>query len=305
MISPKLQDLGVGDFQGVPTNENENIAEENISSFVKLESEALTLINSQSIADLELAYLFDEFSIPFMEGRKKAFLASWHSLNLGEAAIGAYIEFCRTRFCRTRMPAGWLAGVSKIFRERYMKIAINMDLVEGVPQSSLLRVLGDRLHLTNILPWTFNCNVASAEAESEFCNGLQDQAQWRARGPGVDNLGTEGLLELLVPATAEAAVALQQFLHMLMVHKGSVFTDMSVHLMMMVLVVFDRADPCEQVRRVHRVAGDMLERYLRVVSRQPAADLHLVLACVAMVPTINNQLDRLFGTGQTKLPLCQ
>ena len=286
----KLSDLGVGDFHDVSTNENENIAVMNSDSFVN-ELQALKLPYSQSIAELELAYLFDAFSIPFMEERKKDFLASWHSLNLGEKVIRDYIEFCRTKGA---VPAGWLTSVSKIVRERYIKVAINIDIVEDVPKSSLLRVLGDRLHLISALPWIFNWNVTSAEAKSEFCNGRQDQVQWRERGLGVESVGAEALLAMLVPGSQGARGHLHLLLQMLMAHKSTIFTDLSVHMMMMLLVIFDREDPCEQVRRVHRVAGDMLQRHLRVVSGQPAADLHLVHTCLAMVPAINKQLARVF-----------
>ena len=84
-------------------------------------------------------------------------------------------------------------------------------------------------------------------------------------------------------------------MEMVGVYKSKIFTDMSVHLMMMMLVIFDSQDRDPHVRRVHRVAQDMLQRYLMMVSQQPAIDLQLVNTCVTMVPAITKQLARVFS----------
>ena len=100
---------------------------------------------------------------------------------------------------------------------------------------------------------------------------------------------------LMVPNNPDARWAFQRLMEMVGVYKSNIFTDMSVHLMMMMLVIFDSQDRDPHVRRVHRVAQDMLQRYLRMVSKQPAFDLQLVNTCVTMVPAITHQLARVFS----------
>jgi len=102
------------------------------------------------------------------------------------------------------------------------------------------------------------------------------------------------MVSLLVPDNPDARAAFQHLMEMVTMHRSSVFTDMSVHLMMMMLVIFDSQDREPHVRRVHRVVMDMLQRYLRMVSQQPAQDLQLVTSCMAVVPAISHQLARVF-----------
>ena len=66
-----------------------------------------------------------------------------------------------------------------LFRQRYLKAAISTDIIKDVPESSILRVLGDRLHLTNVLPWTVTPNSTSAADEQKFIYGYQDMLQWK------------------------------------------------------------------------------------------------------------------------------
>ena len=295
VISPKLDAIGIDDFHDVPSNEIgsdlENIAVETISSIIK-KSESKTL--PRSLENLEFiynAYIFDEFSIPFMKQRKLTFLNSWHITNLGEDVIGDYIEFCQSR---TALPARWLAMAHKIFRERYMKTTFNIDIIKDVPETSLLRVLGDRLHLTNILPWIVNMNNKTPDDETRFCNGSQDLVQWKERDHGVEGIKAIELVGMLVPNSPDAKIAFKDLTQMLSIHKSNIFLDMSVHLLMVVLVIFDSKDADPHIRHVHKVAVDMLQRHLKMVSRQPAVDLHLVNSCVAMVPAITTQLARVF-----------
>lgn len=297
VISPKLDAFGEDDFHDVPSSELEddleNIAVETISQLIK-KSESKTMPRSQCLENLEFiynAYIFDEFSIPFMKQRKLTFLDSWHSTNLGEDVMGDYIEFCRSK---TALPARWLAMAHKIFRERYMKTTFNIDIIKDVPDASLLRVLGDRLHLTNILPWFVNLSSRGSEEECKFTQGHQDMVQWKERDQGVEGIRALELVGMLVPNCSDARTAFKDLTEMLVVHKSNIFVDMSVHLLMVVLVIFDSKDADPHIRHVHKVAADMLQRHLKMVSQQPAVDLHLVRSCVAAVPAITAQLARVF-----------
>ena len=46
-------------------------------------------------------------------------------------------------------------------------------------------------------------------------------------------------------------------------HLDAVFTDDAVHMLMILLIVFDGEDKDERVRKVHTEALDMLHRHLR------------------------------------------
>ena len=47
------------------------------------------------------------------------------------------------------------------------------------------------------------------------------------------------------------------------VHRDPIFVDEAVHMLMIILIVFDRDDKEEVIRKVHDVALDMLYRHLR------------------------------------------
>merc|ERR1712008_566940 len=68
-------------------------------------------------------------------------------------------------------------------RQRYLKAAISTDIIKDVPENSILRVLGDRLHLTHALPWTVILNSTSAADEQKFNFGYQDMLQWKVGLP--------------------------------------------------------------------------------------------------------------------------
>ena len=66
------------------------------------------------------------------------------------------------------------------------------------------------------------------------------------------------------------------------------FTDEAVHMLMVLLIIFDKEDKDKEVRDVHSLALNMLNRHLR--SEWGLAMSHckvkLVLECVADLPKI-------------------
>ena len=46
-------------------------------------------------------------------------------------------------------------------------------------------------------------------------------------------------------------------------HRDPIFEDEAVHMLMTVLIVFDRSDEEKVVRKVHEVALDLLNKHLR------------------------------------------
>jgi len=171
MMSPKLEGFGMGTFHGALSDENEcdleNIVIENNAQFIR---------KSDVLEHIYNTYLFDDLSVPFMEERKDKFLAYWHGVNFGEEVIRSNIEFCRTR---AAVPVSWVKMGHYVFRQRYLQAAISTDIIKDVPEHAILRVLGDRLHLTNALPWTVTINNRSAADEHKFIYGYQDILQWK------------------------------------------------------------------------------------------------------------------------------
>ena len=70
-------------------------------------------------------------------------------------------------------------------------------------------------------------------------------------------------------------------------HMGSVFSDDSVHMLMVILTLFDDNDVEKSVRMVHEVALNMLWGYLQNHSNQPDHDLNIVLKTVKDLPYIS------------------
>ena len=69
-------------------------------------------------------------------------------------------------------------------------------------------------------------------------------------------------------------------------HQGSMFSDDSVHMLMVVLTLFDDNDSDKSVRTVHEVALNMLRGYLQNHSNQPDHDLNIVLKTVKDLPYV-------------------
>ena len=71
-------------------------------------------------------------------------------------------------------------------------------------------------------------------------------------------------------------------------HLDAIFTDDAVHMLMILLIVFDDKDNDERVRKVHTEALDMLHRHLRNQWGLAIYDSKVkrVLECVNDLPKI-------------------
>ena len=70
-------------------------------------------------------------------------------------------------------------------------------------------------------------------------------------------------------------------------HMGAVFSDDSVHMLMVILTLFDDNDSEKLVRMVHEVALNMLWGYLQNNSNKPEDDRNIVLKTVKDLPYIS------------------
>ena len=71
-------------------------------------------------------------------------------------------------------------------------------------------------------------------------------------------------------------------------HLDPIFTDDAVHMLMILLIVFDNEDNDERVRKVHTEALDMLDRHLRNQwgLANYESKVKRVLECVTDLPKI-------------------
>ena len=78
-------------------------------------------------------------------------------------------------------------------------------------------------------------------------------------------------------------------------HQGSLFSDDSVHMLMVVLTLFDDNNSDKSVRTVHEVALNMLRGYLQNHSNQPDHDLNIVLKTVKDLPYISRMKKKVIA----------
>ena len=78
-------------------------------------------------------------------------------------------------------------------------------------------------------------------------------------------------------------------------HQGSVFSDDSVHMLMVILTLFDDNDSDKSVRMVHEVALNMLWGYLQNNSNQPEHDRNIVLKTVKDLPYISRMKKKVIA----------
>ena len=79
-------------------------------------------------------------------------------------------------------------------------------------------------------------------------------------------------------------------------HLDPVFTDEAVHMLMILLIFFDSEDKDKEVRKVHSVALDMLNRHLRNQwgLAMSYSKVKRVLECVSDIPKILPVLAAIF-----------
>ena len=87
-------------------------------------------------------------------------------------------------------------------------------------------------------------------------------------------------------------------------HTGSVFTDRVVHMLMVVLILFDADDSEEMSRNVQGVTLGILKRHLALKSESPDADYGKVLRCVQALPEIAKFMGALKPSEEGNIDKC-
>ena len=54
-----------------------------------------------------------------------------------------------------------------------------MAMMADIPDSVLFRVLSNRIHLTNLMPWINDVNSKDANAQLNFILAVEDWRQWK------------------------------------------------------------------------------------------------------------------------------
>merc|ERR1712130_865088 len=77
-----------------------------------------------------------------------------------------------------------------------------------------------------------------------------------------------------------------------------VFTDLKVHMLMVVLALFHSEDQDESVRRIHEVALAMLRSYLRANHGEADYSTARILRCVCDLPAIQRLRNKMIEEGE-------
>merc|ERR1712130_501143 len=80
-----------------------------------------------------------------------------------------------------------------------------------------------------------------------------------------------------------------------------VFTDLKVHMLMVVLALFHSEDQDESVRRIHEVALAMLRSYLRANYGEADYTTARILRCVSDLPAIMRLRNKMIEEGEQKM----
>ena len=67
----------------------------------------------------------------------------------------------------------------KIFRSRYISAISSMAIMADLPDNVLFRVLSDRVHLTNLMPFLNDTNQKNVFAQLDWVLADEDWRQWK------------------------------------------------------------------------------------------------------------------------------
>ena len=68
-------------------------------------------------------------------------------------------------------------------RERYVSATCTLEMIGHIPEVLLTRILRQRIHLTESLPYINMTNRSNAESELDFLLGDEDKKQWQVTPP--------------------------------------------------------------------------------------------------------------------------
>ena len=118
------------------------------------------------------------------------------------------------------------------------------------------------------------------------------------RASGIEGVSSQNMIDIL-PCSDKTK--LDAFKSTVKLHQSKLFIDDMVHMLMVMLVLFDSQDVDENVRKVHYTSLNMLRGYLEAHTKNPEMEFLSILNCVKDVPRIT--LMRIQMIADFKVPV--
>jgi len=250
----------------------------------KVPNTGMEKLNEVYLAEIQpICITFWSEQAHFVKEMKVQFFKSWSEVNIGEQMMRSYITFATER---RQPPMEWLQRRVLQSRQQYLGSVCSLELLRGVPAGCLAAALRRTLHLLLTLPYIVTFNQRTAEEQLAWAPPRIDRLQWQDRPGNIGGVSAQLLLQCLPCLdTTKAKVARQLYNH-----KGKVFTDRCIHMIMVVLLLFDGEDEDRRMRAVHQASLHLLRAHLEVHSKEPERVLQQVLRCVKALPRIHQLL---------------
>jgi len=268
---------------------DENEKEEEEDELVLPQMESIDMKDLKDIQTICMSFLAEE--PPFMQEKQQLFYNAWYEVNMGETCMSHFINFVKHR---SSLPLSFFVMSAKQYRERYVSGTCALDLVHEVPQETFVRVLRERLHFVYILTLIMLANLSGTDNLASFLLSNEDMIQWKEEASGTEWPNYKTVL-MDVPCSEETKL---EMFNKMSSHVNPVFTDRSVHMMMVVLALFHSEDPDESVRRIHEVALAMLRSYLRANHGEADYSTTRILRCVSDLPAIMRLRNKMIEEGE-------
>ena len=120
------------------------------------------------------------------------------------------------------------------------------------------------------------------------------------RDPAIEGILIQKMINYLLPCSDKKK--LEDFGQHFSDHVSKLFLDESVHMLMVMLVLFDSQDVDDGVRKVHYTSLNMLRGYLEAHNSNPEFEFHRILYCVKDVPRITARRARLVASFRAASP---
>jgi len=265
--------------------------------------------NSQELDDLKITefsnipllfdvYLEDNNCMSFVMEMESTFFKVWSQVYLGEALMKDFIGFCKNQ--DQPLPSQFLTNSSKQNKERYLSATNKLRILEDLPISLITRTMRERLDCVYPLLWITMFNL-TLEGQFNFVLAQRDKNQWQAQCSPQQFAS----LETIIMRMQFPKETRMRLFDMISEHTGSVFTDRVVHMLMVVLILFDANDSEEMSRNVQGVTLGILKRHLALKSESPDADYGKVLRCVQALPEIAKFMGALKTSEEGNIDQCQ
>jgi len=252
-------------------------------------------INVREYPDLKalcMTYLTED-TAPSMKQIQEAFYKAWYKINIGEQVLGSFINFLKTQ---GPLPTTFMMMSGLQYRQRYLSGVCSLDVTAGFSQEVLFRLLRGRLGIVQMLASLTIFNLAHADKCVDFLLSDNDKRQWKIEA---NSELRWPLYETMLEKTPGSLKTKQEMMQRVKRHRSLIFTDLTVHMIMVLLLLFPADDHDAKVRSVHSVALNMLRGHLQNLGHpQQELAVQKVLSCVHDLPGLTDIRNRLLSEGR-------